>query len=110
MLATFKDPAMALRRRGAPFTFDADAFLNLVVSLRNTPVTRRDEPGLAIMAPTFDHAVKDPVANGISISSATKVVIIEGNYTLLNEAPWSKISQLVDDKLVTCVALGCDCY
>lgn len=98
VLATFKDPAMALRRRGAPFTFDADAFLNLVMALRNTPVTRRDEPSLAIRAPTFDHAVKDPVPNGITISSTTQVVIIEGNYTLLNEAPWSKIAQLVDER------------
>ena len=92
---------MAFRRRGAPFTFDADAFLKLVVALRNTPVTRHEEPGLSIRAPSFDHALKDPVADGIEIPSTTKVVIIEGNYTLLDEAPWNKIAQLVDERSAT---------
>lgn len=73
--------------------------MELVLLLRATPVTV-DEPEIIITAPIFDHAVKDPVADAIAISSRTKVVIIEGNYTLLDCEPWSKISQLVDDKYV----------
>jgi len=49
-------------------------------------------------APSFDHAVQDPVANDICISSRSKIVIIEGNYTLLNEHPWNKMAELVDEK------------
>ncbi|KAJ9134260.1 Nicotinamide riboside kinase [Pleurostoma richardsiae] len=98
VLATFEDPDMAFHRRGAPFTFDADAFVKIVVALRNTPVTTVDAPNLAIRAPSFDHAVKDPVPDDIEILSTTKVVIIEGNYTLLDQPPWRKIAKLVDDR------------
>lgn len=56
------------------------------------------EPDIFITAPSFDHATKDPVANGITISSRTQVVIIEGNYTLLDCQPWNEISKLVDDR------------
>ncbi|KAH6867351.1 phosphoribulokinase/uridine kinase [Thelonectria olida] len=97
-LSSFDDPAQAFRRRGAPFTFDADGLLELVVLLKTTPVTARGEPQIIIKAPSFDHAIKDPVADAITISSQAKVVIIEGNYTLLDEEPWSSISGLVDDK------------
>ncbi|KAF5641646.1 panthothenate kinase uridine kinase-related [Fusarium sp. NRRL 52700] len=97
-LSSFRDPDEAFRRRGAPFTFDAAALLDLVVLLRNTPVTRHSEPQIIIKAPGFDHALKDPIPDAIEISSRTKIVIIEGNYVLLDQDPWSCISTLVDDK------------
>ncbi|KAF5230575.1 hypothetical protein FANTH_13777 [Fusarium anthophilum] len=97
-LSSFRDPDEAFRRRGAPFTFDAAALLDLVVLLRKTPVTTHSEPQIIIKAPGFDHAKKDPIPNAIKISSRAKVVIIEGNYVLLDQDPWSRISTLVDDK------------
>jgi pantothenate kinase len=62
------------------------------------PVTDCDEPELIFHAPGFDHAVGDPVPEAIAISSRCKVVIIEGNYTLLNNKPWRKIAQIVDER------------
>jgi pantothenate kinase len=56
------------------------------------PVTAPSEPEITISAPSFDHAAKDPVENAISISSRSRVVIVEGNYTLLNQSPWSDIA------------------
>ncbi|KAM5346112.1 hypothetical protein ACJ41O_009117 [Fusarium nematophilum] len=97
-LSSFSDPAQAFRRRGAPFTFDAASLLELVLLLKKTPVTACDEPEIITKAPSFDHALKDPVADAVAISSQAKVVIIEGNYTLLDEEPWSSIAGLVDDK------------
>lgn len=91
---------MAFRRRGAPFTFDAAGFLKLVRRLRDTPVTECDELEIMIRAPSFDHALKDPVEDAIVVSSQTKLVIVEGNYTLLDEEPWAGISELVDDRSV----------
>ena len=64
------------------------------------PVTQSDEAEIVLKAPSFDHAVKDPAPDAIPISSQTKLVIIEGNYTLLNEDPWKNIAELVDDRLV----------
>ncbi|KAI1055737.1 hypothetical protein LB506_009097 [Fusarium annulatum] len=97
-LSSFPDPDKAFRRRGAPFTFDATALVDLVVLLRKTPVTTYDEPETIIKVPGFDHARKDPMPDAIEISSRAKVVIIEGNYVLLDQDPWSRISTLVDDK------------
>jgi pantothenate kinase len=68
------------------------------VLLKKTPVTTDDEPQTIIKAPGFDHARKDPIPDAIEISSRAKVVIIEGNYVLLDQEPWSRISTLVDDK------------
>ncbi|KAF5675315.1 nicotinamide riboside kinase [Fusarium denticulatum] len=97
-LSSFDDPEEAFRRRGAPFTFNAAALLDLVALLKKTPVTTHNEPQIIIKAPGFDHARKDPIPNAIAISSRAKVVIIEGNYVLLDQEPWSRISILADDK------------
>ncbi|KAK3944401.1 putative kinase [Diplogelasinospora grovesii] len=96
-LSRFNDPDFAFRRRGAPFTFDVAGFLRLVMALKKTPVTSAGEPEVIIHAPSFGHAIQDPVIDDIAISSRTKVAVIEGNYVLLNEGPWSKVADLVDE-------------
>jgi pantothenate kinase len=90
--------ALAFERRGAAFTFDAEAFIQLIRQLRDEPVTKRDDPKRAIRAPSFDHATKDPVADDIYLSSAEDLIILEGNYLLLDQAPWNQIAGLVDEK------------
>lgn len=66
--------------------------MKLVRHLMETPVTTATEPEIRILAPSFDHATKDPVEDSIVISSRTRIVIVEGNYTLLNQAPWSNVA------------------
>lgn len=83
----------AYARRGASWTFDEDGVLELVNVLSKS----RFEASDVIIAPTFDHAAKDPVEDGIAISSDVKFVLLEGNYLLLDEEPWNKIQGLVDD-------------
>lgn len=70
------------------------------MDLKKTAVTYAGEPEVIIHAPSFDHAIQDPVMDDIKISSRTKVAVIEGNYTLLNERYWSKVADLVDERLV----------
>jgi pantothenate kinase len=65
-----------LKRRGAPDTFDPDAFRADLVRLR--------EAGRGSF-PTFDHAVKDPVENGVIVPDGTPLVIVEGLYLLLSD-------------------------
>lgn len=98
MLSAFQDPENAFRRRGAPFTFDAEAFIDLVRALKMAPVTASREPEQPVYAPSFDHAMQDPVENDIAISSRNRIVIVEGNYTLLNQKPWNEITSLCDEK------------
>ncbi|KAH7121759.1 phosphoribulokinase/uridine kinase [Dactylonectria estremocensis] len=97
-LSSFSDPDLAFQKRGAPFTFDAMALLRHVVTVKQLPVTECDEPEIVHTAPSFDHAVGDPVLDAISISSRCRIVILEGNYVLLNEKPWNKIAELADDR------------
>jgi pantothenate kinase len=101
-LLYFEDPVVAFQRRGAPFTFDANAFLSLVKTLESIPVTGRGEPEQSIYAPSFDHAVQDPVENDIAVSSRNRIIVIEGNYTLLNQEPWHKIADICDERFVQC--------
>ncbi|CZR68541.1 related to panthothenate kinase/uridine kinase-related protein [Phialocephala subalpina] len=85
--------AEAYARRGASWTFDADGVLGLVTKLSNSRLTVTE----TILAPSFDHAVKDPVADGITIGKDTSFVILEGNYLLLDEEPWKGIKGMVDE-------------
>ena len=88
------------RRRGAPFTFDAERYLLLVQRLSCTPVTEIDEPKSATWAPSFDHAIKDPIERDIRISSAQKIVLLEGSYLVLDAYPWCLIRELVSETYV----------
>ncbi|KAK5126506.1 hypothetical protein LTR08_004758 [Meristemomyces frigidus] len=98
VLATLLDPIRSLSRRGAPFTFDAAAFVRTVITLRAVRVTEDDDPTLAIWLPSFDHAVQDLVPGDICISSTVRVLIIEGNYTLFSQPPWSAMAELAHEK------------
>ncbi|SMQ48040.1 unnamed protein product [Zymoseptoria tritici ST99CH_1A5] len=94
-LAALQDPAEAFARRGNPLSFNAAKFVEAVASLKATA------SGLAptdIALPGFDHAVQDPVDNEIIVLASAKVVLLEGNYVLLNEKPWNQISDMVDDR------------
>lgn len=86
------------QKRDAPFTFDATALLQHVVAVNQMPVTECDEPEIVHTAPSFDHAVGDPMPDAITISSRCRIVILEGNYVLLNEEPWSKIADMAEDR------------
>ncbi|QIW98022.1 hypothetical protein AMS68_003540 [Peltaster fructicola] len=94
-LSAMPDPHTAHSRRGAAFTFDAPAFLELVQKLREPicPETR------TIFAPSFDHAVKDPVADDIPIASTSRIIIFEGNYLSLGTGAeeWKEAAELMDE-------------
>ncbi|PTB42700.1 hypothetical protein M441DRAFT_57379 [Trichoderma asperellum CBS 433.97] len=82
----------ALARRGAPWTFDGHAAVSFIRKLKTN--SRRQ----LVLAPTFDHAIKDPVADGLLIEADVDICILEGNYLLCDEPPWDEIAGLVDDK------------
>ena len=92
-LSAMPDPTHAFARRGAAFTFDGEKFLDLVRQLRE-PLTESSE---SIYAPSFDHAVKDPVEGDIAIPASCRVIFFEGNYLSLGRDPWSKVAGLMDE-------------
>lgn len=86
------DPVTAIHRRGAAFTFDGLGFHSLIKSL-----TDQIEPNKVITAPSFDHAVKDPIADSIFILPVHRVVLVEGNYCALNRDPWKSAAKLMTE-------------
>lgn len=87
------NPEEAHFRRGAAFTFDADGYLALLEKIRK-PIEATTR---TIWAPSFDHAIKDPVENDIAIPPTARIVVVEGLYTALSY-PASKTESTSTDK------------
>lgn len=92
-LSAMPDPTTAHARRGAAFTFDGESFLRLVKELRR-PLAPESS---TLYAPSFDHAVKDPVADDIAIAPTMRVVVFEGNYLSLDRGPWREAARLMNE-------------
>ncbi|KAJ3328567.1 hypothetical protein HDU76_009721 [Blyttiomyces sp. JEL0837] len=93
-LDKMENPEEAHRRRGAPFTFDAEGLLNLVKKLQD-PVESRNP----IYAPSFDHSIGDPIENDICILPSHNLIILEGLYLhLTTPPPWSELPQYFNQK------------
>ena len=50
-----------------------------------------------IYAPSFDHAVKDPVDDDIAIVPAARIVVLEGNYLSLDRGLWKEAASAMDE-------------
>ena len=92
-LSALPDPTTAHARRGAAFTFDSSSFFALVQKLRE-PLLPESK---TIYAPSFDHAVKDPVENDIAITTSARIVVLEGNYLSLTQGSWKDAASLMDE-------------
>ena len=79
-LALFPDPVAALRRRGAPWTFDPQA-----LTLRLQALRHRSKP---VSWPAYEHSVHDPVEDALTISAGTPLVLVEGLYLLYQGHGW----------------------
>jgi pantothenate kinase len=77
-------------RKGAPDTFDVAGFVSLIKRIRS-------EHTQNIYYPIFDRAIEESVAAQGVVTSATKVVIIEGNYLLHDESGWESCKDLLDE-------------
>lgn len=77
----------ARNRKGAPDTFDVAGFRHLLQRLRV-------EPEVAI--PLFDRDLEISRAGADIVTPADQILIVEGNYLLLNEAPWPDLAPLFD--------------
>lgn len=76
-------------RKGAPHTFDVGG---LAATLRRL----RDNAEDAVAAPVFDRGLEIARAGARLIARETRVVLVEGNWLLLREPPWSALAPLFD--------------
>jgi pantothenate kinase len=93
-LDQFPDAKLAHDRRGIHWTFDGDAYLSFIQKLKQD-IT---DVSPVITAPSFDHALKDPVPEAITIYKYHRIVIIEGLYTFLSIEPWKTAGSHLDER------------
>ena len=77
-------------RKGAPDTFDVAGFASLIKRIRS-------EQTQNIYYPIFDRAIEESIAAQGVVTSATRVIIIEGNYLLHDAGGWEAVKELLDE-------------
>jgi len=82
-------PAGLRARKGAPQTFDVGGLYHTLRRLR-----ARDEAEVAV--PVFDRALEIARAGARLIPASVAVIVVEGNWLLLDQAPWQRLQPLFD--------------
>jgi pantothenate kinase len=77
-------PAGLRPRKGAPMTFDVGGLFHTLKRLRD-----RDEAEVAV--PVFDRKIEIARAGARLILREVPVVVVEGNWLLLDQSPWDRL-------------------
>jgi pantothenate kinase len=77
-------PAGLRPRKGAPMTFDVGGLFHTLKRLRD-----RDEAEVAV--PVFDRKIEIARAGARLIPREVPVVVVEGNWLLLDQSPWDRL-------------------
>lgn len=75
--------------KGAPDTFDVGGLRSILQR-----IAANDEPEIAV--PVFDRDLEISRGSARTISSSSQIIIVEGNWLLLNDDPWSSLRPLFD--------------
>ncbi len=73
--------------KGAPQTFEVEAFLDAL---------RRLRAGEAVALPAYDRRLHDPVPGRIRVERRHRAALVEGNYLLLQRGAWAQVADLLD--------------
>lgn len=76
-----------LARKGAPQTFDVAGFLSMV---------KRLVEGEEVIAPTFDRSLDISIAGAVEVPADVDLLVLEGNYLLLDQPIWRELKQYWD--------------
>lgn len=74
--------------KGAPHTFDGAGFVAAVEALRSA---EHD-----VLLPDFDRTIDEPRPDQLCVPVDQRIVIVEGNYLLLDTEPWDQLTRLFD--------------
>lgn len=75
-------------RMGAPDTFDAEGLAELLER-----VVAREE---SVLFPDFDRTIEEPVPDVIEVTPDHELVLLEGNYLLLDAHDWPRVRAMVE--------------
>ena len=78
-------------RKGAPATFDVAGFIHLMKRL----TSQEDN----VVIPTFDRNKDLSIAGAEVVSSNDRVLLVEGNYLLLQETQWAGLDVFWDQTI-----------
>jgi len=76
------------RRKGSPPSFDAAALASALRRIRHASGN--------VCVPLYDRNLHEPVPNAGVIPGGTDIVLIEGNYLLLDEGAWTDVLGQID--------------
>jgi len=77
-------------RKGALDTFDGWGFVALLRRLRT-------EIDHEVYVPSFRRSVDEPIAAEITIPVGAALLVVEGNYLLVDTEPWRQVRTLLDE-------------
>ncbi|MFV0458862.1 MAG: nucleoside/nucleotide kinase family protein [Actinomycetales bacterium] len=77
-------------RKGALDTFDGWGFVAILHRIRS-------EYANPVYAPSFRRTVDEPIAAEIEVPAGTDLVVVEGNYLLVQDEPWNQVRQALDE-------------
>lgn len=77
-----------LARKGAPETFDVRSFLATIAAVRANDGE--------VLVPVFDRSRELAIASARVVAADTRIILVEGNYLLLDETPWTKLDEAFD--------------
>lgn len=76
--------------KGALHTFDGWGFIGLLHRVTN-------ETGHVVYAPSFHREVDEGVAGDIAVEPSHTIIVVEGNYLLVDQEPWKKAKPLLTE-------------
>jgi pantothenate kinase len=82
-------PAGLRPRKGAPMTFDVGGLFHTLKRLR-----AQEEDEVAV--PVFDRKIEIARAGARLIPKDVPVIVVEGNWLLLNQSPWDRLRPMFD--------------
>ncbi len=74
--------------KGMPHTFDGAAFAACLAALRVAAAP--------MQVPGYSRKIEDVVENAIAVAAPARLLVTEGNYLLVETAPWDEVRPLLD--------------
>lgn len=74
--------------KGMPHTFEGEAFAEFLGGLKAAKG--------AVKGPGYSRAIEDVVEDAFTVPAGARVLVTEGNYLLLANAPWWRVRPLLD--------------
>jgi pantothenate kinase len=77
-------------RKGAPETFDVGGFVSLLARLRANVED-------VVYAPDFFREIEEAIVAALPVGREVPLVIVEGNYLLVDDGPWAAVAGYLDE-------------